>query len=201
MSIGSKTIADLYLPEANSKKIEWMDRFQRESAIDEFTANSLAALYQFDISDLLPSVCVPTIVIHRQKERTISFRQGIELAASIPNARFVSLDGNIHAPWLGDTDSVLQAISDFLGDPNVLKNSRLLLSVLFTDIVDSSQRAVELGERRWGELLEGHHELVRRELTRFQGREIDTAGDGFFATFGRPAKAVQCAYAISDVGQ
>lgn len=197
--IGSKTIADIYLPEANSKKIEWMDRFQRESATAEFTANSLAALYQFDISDLLPSIHVPTIVIHRQKERTIPFRQGMELAASIPNARFIPLDGNIHAPWLGDTDSVLEAISDFLGDPYVPENNRLLLTVLFTDIVGSSQRAVELGDRRWQDLLERHHELVRRELTRFQGREIDTAGDGFFATFGRPAKAVQCACAISGI--
>jgi len=198
--IGSKTIADIYLPEANSKKIEWMDRFQRESATAEFTANSLTALYQFDISDLLPSVRIPTIVIHRQKERTIPFRQGMELAASIPNAQFVPLDGNIHAPWLGDTDSVLEAISDFLGDPYVPKNNRLLLTVLFTDIVGSSQHALELGDLRWQDLLERHNELVRRELTRFEGREIDAAGDGFFATFGRPAKAVQCACAISDVG-
>jgi class 3 adenylate cyclase len=125
----------------------------------------------------------------------------MELAASIPNAQFVPLDGNIHAPWLGDTDSVLAATSDFLGDPYVPKDNRLLLTVLFTDIVGSSQRAVELGDLRWQDLLERHNELVRRELTRFQGREIDAAGDGFFATFGRPAKAVQCACAISDVVQ
>jgi class 3 adenylate cyclase len=199
--IGSKTLADIYLPEADSKKIEWFDRFQRESTTAEFTANSLAAVYQLDISDLLSGVCVPTVVIHRQKDRTMPFRQGRELAASIPNARFVSLGGSIHAPWLGDTDSVLRAISEFLGDPFAPEDGRLLLTVLLTDIVNSTQRAAELGDRRWRELLERHHELVRRELTKFQGQEIDAAGDGFFATFDRPARAIQCACAISEIVQ
>jgi class 3 adenylate cyclase len=196
--LGSKTLADIYLPGADSKKIKWFDRFQRESATGEFTADSLIAVYQLDVVDLLSGVRVPTVVIHRQKDRIMPFSQGRELAASIPNARFVSLEGNIHAPWFGDTDSVMRAISESLGDPFTPEDGRLLLTVLFTDIVGSTQRAAELGDRRWRELLDHHHELVRREFSRFQGREIDAAGDGFFATFDRPAKAIQCASAISD---
>ena len=107
---GRATVLMVYLPGADSKKIKWFDRFQRESATAEFTADSLAAVYQLDVVDLLSSVCVPTVVIHRQKERVMPFRQGRELAASIPNARFVPLEGNIHAPWLGDRESVLQTI-------------------------------------------------------------------------------------------
>jgi class 3 adenylate cyclase len=199
--IGSKTLADIHLPEADSKQIEWFDRFQRESATAEFTADSMAAVYRLDVADLLPSVSVPTIVIHRQKDRAMPFRQGMELAASIPNARFVSFGGSIHAPWMGDTDSVLRAISEFLGDPFAPEDGRQLLAVLFTDIVSSTQRAAELGDRRWRELLERYHELVRKELVRFQGREIDAAGDGFFATFDRPARAIHCARAINDAVQ
>jgi pimeloyl-ACP methyl ester carboxylesterase len=169
--LGSKTLADIYLPGADSKKIKWFDRFQRESATAEFTADSLIAVYQLDVVDLLSGVRIPTVVIHRQKDRIMPFSQGRELAARIPNARFVSLEGNIHAPWLGDSDSVMRIISESLGDP-------------FTP--------------DWRELLDHHHELVRREFSRFQGQEIDAAGDGFFATFDRPAKAIQCASAISD---
>ena len=197
--LGSKTLADIYMPGADSKKIKWLDRFQRESATAEVTADSLAAVYQLDVVDLLPSVCVPTVVIHRQKERVMPFRQGRELAASIPNARFVSLGGNIHAPWLGDTDSVLRAVCESLSDPFASEDGRQLFTFLFTDIVGSTQRAAELGDRHWRELLERHHALVRREFARFQGREIDATGDGFFATFERPAKAIQCARAINNM--
>jgi class 3 adenylate cyclase len=196
--LGSKTLADIYLPGADSKKIKWFDRFQRESATAEFTADSLIAVYQLDVVDLLSGVRIPTVVIHRQKDRIMPFSQGRELAARIPNARFVSLEGNIHAPWLGDSDSVMRIISESLGDPFTPEDGRRLLTVLFTDIVGSTQRAAELGDRRWRELLDHHHELVRREFSRFQGQEIDAAGDGFFATFDRPAKAIQCASAISD---
>jgi class 3 adenylate cyclase len=150
------------------------------------------------VLNLLPSIRVPTLVIHRQKDRAVPARQGREIAASIPNARFVPLDGNIHFPWLGDTDSVVRAISEFLGDPVCTENGRRLITVLFTDIVGSTERAAELGDRAWRGLLERHNALVQRELTRFQGREIDAAGDGFLATFDRPARAIQCACTISD---
>ena len=196
--LGSKALTNIYLPGADSKKIKWFDRFQRESATAEFTTDSLIAVYKLDVVDLLSDIRVPTVVIHRQKDRVMPFSQGRELAARIPNARFVSLEGNIHVPWLGDTDSVMRVISESLGDPFTQEDSRLLLTVLFTDIVGSTQRAAELGDGRWRELLDLHHKLVRREFSRFHGQEIDAAGDGFFATFDRPAKAIQCASAIND---
>ena len=115
--LGSKTLTDIYLPDADSKKAKWLTRFQRTSASAEFTANSLAAVYQLNVIDLLPEITVPTVVIHRKKDRVMPFQQGRVLAASIPGARFVPLEGNTHVPWLGDTESVLQNIFEFLGDP------------------------------------------------------------------------------------
>lgn len=198
--MGSKFLFDLFVPEADRSgaAVEWYTEYQRKCASPDMAADLLAAMYSWDVVKLLPSIRVPTLVIHRRKDRAVPARQGREIAASIPNARFVPLDGNIHFPWMGDTDSVLRAISDFLGDPVTTENGRRLVTVLFTDIVGSTERAAELGDRAWRELLERHHALVRNEFTMFQGREIDAAGDGFFATFDRPATAIQCALAISD---
>lgn len=121
------------------------------------------------------------------------------MAERIPGAKLVELSGPDHVPWLSDAEVVGDEIEEFLtGARRGPEPDRVLATVLFTDIVGASERAASIGDRRWRDLLESHHTLIRRELTRFRGREIDTAGDGFLATFDGPARAVRCARAISD---
>jgi len=121
------------------------------------------------------------------------------IAGQIAGAKYVELPGDDHLVWIGDTDALLDEVEEFLtGVRPRPEPDRLLATVLFTDIVGSTEKAAALGDRRWRELLEEHHGLVRRELDRFRGREIDTAGDGFFASFDGPARAVRCACAIRE---
>lgn len=121
------------------------------------------------------------------------------MAERIPGAKLVELPGVDHLPWVGDREAILDEVQQFLtGARQVVEADRVLATVLFTDIVGSTQKAVALGDRRWRGLLEEHHGLVRTELTRFRGREIDTAGDGFLASFDAPARAIRCACAIRD---
>ena len=121
------------------------------------------------------------------------------MAQHIPGAKLVELPGADHVPWLADAEAVVDEVEEFLtGVRHGLEPDRVLATVLFTDIVGATERAARLGDRRWRDLLESHHALIRRELNRFRGREIDTAGDGFLATFDGPARAVRCARAISE---
>ena len=154
---------------------------------------------QIDIRLVLPTIRVPTLVIHRTGDRDANVEEGRWLAARIPGARFVELLGDDHLPWVGDQDAILDEIQEFLtGIRQSPELDRALATVLFTDIVGSTELAARLGDRAWQALLEQHHALVRRELDRFRGREVDTAGDGFFATFDGPARASRCACSIRD---
>jgi class 3 adenylate cyclase len=153
-----------------------------------------------DVRDILPLVQVPTLVLHRRDDEVYFVDEGRYLADRIPGARFAELDGADHLPGDGDTDAVIGSIDGFLRSlrDEEAEFDRVLASVLFTDIVGSTEKASELGDRRWRELVERHHAAVRAMLTRYRGTEIDTAGDGFFATFDGPARAVRCACAIID---
>jgi class 3 adenylate cyclase len=152
-----------------------------------------------DVRAVLPTIRVPTLVIHRSGDRDASVEEGRWIAAQIPGARFVELPGQDHLPWTEDQDVLLDEVEEFLtGARTAHEPDRVLATILFTDLVGSTERAAELGDRRWHELLAAHHTLVRRELERFRGREIDTAGDGFLATFDGPARAIRAACAIRD---
>jgi len=155
-------------------------------------------LGEIDVRCVLQSVAVPTLVLHAEGD-VFPLEISRYLAEHIPGARWVELKGLDHYPWFGSVDPVVAEIEEFLTgvrpQPEV---DRVLATLLFTDIVDSTIRAGEMGDRRWRELLERHHAVVRRELQRFRGREVDTAGDGFLATFDGPARAVRCAAAIRD---
>jgi class 3 adenylate cyclase len=154
---------------------------------------------EIDVRSVLGSVHIPTLVLHRTGDRAFPVEAGRFLAERIAGARFVELHGDDHLPWVGDTDAVLGEIEEFLtGVRSSSTHDRFLATVLFTDIVGSTQRAAELGDGAWGDLLIAHNRRVREQLARFQGREIDTAGDGFLATFDGPARAVRCAAAIID---
>jgi len=154
---------------------------------------------QHDIRHILPSITVPTLVLHRVDDRDVKVEEGRWIAAQIPDAKYVELSGDSHTLWGGNTDEVVDELEEFFtGARRGPEPDRVLATVLFTDIVGSTQKAVELGDRRWRELLAGHDAIVRRQLERYRGREVDTAGDGFFATFDGPARAVRCATSIRD---
>lgn len=157
---------------------------------------------EVDTRNVLPTIRVPTLCLHHTGDRDANVEEGRWIASRIPGARFVELPGEDHIPWVGDSDRVLDEIEGFLtGRTAVAEADTVLATVLFTDIVGSSSRAAEMGDVRWSELLQAHHDAVRRELERFRGREVDTAGDGFLAVFDGPARAVRAACAIRDALQ
>jgi class 3 adenylate cyclase len=154
---------------------------------------------EVDLIDLLPSIRVPTLVLHRTDDPVEPIESGRLLAERIPEATLVELPGDDALPWGGEADAVVDEIEGFLtGDRGARPTDRRLATVLFTDIVGSTGTAARLGDADWRKLLDAHHERVRAELQRHRGVEIDTAGDGFFATFDGPARAVECARSIAE---
>jgi pimeloyl-ACP methyl ester carboxylesterase len=154
---------------------------------------------ELDVRHVLPTLRAPTLVLHRSGDRVVPIERGREVSAAIPGARFVELPGADHYPYFQGVDEFVAEVERFVrGLAEEAAFDRVLSTVLFTDIVRSTERAVELGDRRWRELLEAHHAVVRAHLGRFRGREVDTAGDGFFAAFDGPARAVRCARAIVE---
>jgi class 3 adenylate cyclase len=154
---------------------------------------------EIDVRDVAPSIHVSTLVMHTRRDPVVPFEQGRWLAETIPDARFVELAGQDHAPWFDTADEVVGEIREFLtGFREPVEPDQVLATVLFTDIVGSTDRARELGDRRWRDLLEQHHTAVRTILARYRGREIDTAGDGFLASFDGPARGIRCAIAVLD---
>jgi class 3 adenylate cyclase len=168
---------------------------------------TLAALHrmnrEIDIRHVLPAVRVPTLVLHGSEDTVVPLEVARYMALRIPAARLVELPGVGHLAF-GRGDVVADEIERFVtevwesGGWEESEPERALATVLFTDIVGSTAKAADLGDRRWRELLEEHHALIRRQLVRFRGRELDTAGDGFFASFDGPARAIRCACAITD---
>ena len=157
-----------------------------------------AALSAVDVRDILGSVRVPTLVLHRKGD-AIPVEFGRELAAKIPGARLVELDGVDHYPAVGDIESITDEVEEFLtGQRHEHPADRVLATVLFTDIVDSTKRAAQLGDRAWRELLERHDEITRDEITHSQGRVVKHTGDGFLATFDGPTRAVRCATTLAE---
>ena len=154
---------------------------------------------QIDIRHVLPTIRVPTLVMHRTGDRDARIEEGRWIAAHVPGSRLVEFPGEDHLPWVGDADAIVDELQEFLTGVRPAPDAdRMLATVLFTDICGATGHAVRLGDRAWRELLMQHHALVRAELARFRGVEVDTAGDGFYATFDGPARGVRCAAAIRD---
>jgi class 3 adenylate cyclase len=171
----------------------------RRSASPGAAADLLRMNTEIDVRAVLPSIRVPTLVLHRREDRDALVEEGRWIASQIPGATFVELPGGDHIFWAGDTDSVLTEIEAFLtGVRPQPEPERVLATMLFTDVVASTETAARLGDRRWRELLEGHRADVRSALGRWRGEEIDTAGDGFFALFDGPARAVRCAISVRE---
>jgi class 3 adenylate cyclase len=155
---------------------------------------------EIDISGVLSAIRVPTLVIHRTGDTAVSVEGGRFLAQHIPQARLAEFSGADHLPYIGEnTDDIIDEIEEFVtGSRHAVEADRILTTVMLTDIVDSTKRASELGDRRWRALLVQHDDLVRQEISRLRGREVKALGDGFLATFDGPARAVRCAAAIAQ---
>ena len=179
---------------------QWWGRFERLGASPAGVTALMRMNSQIDISNIVPTIRVPTLVIHRTEDVTINVEGGRYLAKHIPGARYIELPGKDHPPWIGDNaDEIADAIEEFLtGSRGPVTVDRVLATVLFTDIVGSTEKAAVLGDRRWRDLLDNHHATIRRNLSRFRGHEIKTTGDGFLATFDGPARGVRCACAIAE---
>ncbi len=198
---GQGGLMNLFLPSfADDQRARRLwTRYQRMGGSPGTARALMEANAQIDVRDVLPHVQIPTLVVHRTGERVLSVTHGRYLAEHIPGAQFLEQPGDDHLPWLGDADGVLDAIEEFVtGSRHQVDEDRILATVLFTDIVDSTRRAAELGDRRWGELLDAHDEIGVREVERFRGRRVKTLGDGMLAVFEGPARGVHCAEAFRD---
>jgi pimeloyl-ACP methyl ester carboxylesterase/class 3 adenylate cyclase len=193
-----RTLA-LMAPSADSER----DRvgrgvFERSAATPQMAKTLIEMAVETDVRELLPSIRVPTLVLHRQEEH-IPVECAHYLAEHIPGARLVVLPGQDHIPFYGDAEGYAEEIEEFLtGARSALPSDRILTTVMFTDIVGSTKRAAALGDARWRELVHRHDELMRAQLERHRGREVKTMGDGFLATFDGPARGIRCARAIAD---
>jgi class 3 adenylate cyclase len=190
-------------PSATDEQRRAFARVMRFSVSPGSAAAYLRMNLDVDIREVLPLIRVPTLVIQRTELTGLDPRNGRYLAEHIPRARLVELPGRDFAPQLGDTDRLFAELEGFVlevveGEGWEAEPDRILATVLLTDIVGSTERAATLGDRAWRELLQKHHETVRSQLARFRGQEMDTAGDGFFATFDGPARAIRCALATRD---
>jgi class 3 adenylate cyclase len=181
----------------------WFARLQRLAASPSDARILLNAAADLDVRDTLPRVRVPTLVMHRSRDSAWDPRHSRYLAEHIPGARHIELEGVDSLPFVGDSDAIVEEIEEFLtGERGGGELARALLTVMFTDIVDATARAAELGDGRWRDLLARHDAEVRKELQRFEGREVKTVGDGFLATFaGPPSRALRCALAITDAAR
>src|SRR5512132_2796676 len=184
---------------ADPSFLAWWRMFYLSAVTPPEAYDFVALLARVDIRRFLGAVRVPTLLLHRTADPWIDVHTSRYMAERIPGARLVELAGDDHLPFLGDQDRVVALTQEFLtGTLPVPDPDRVLATVLFTDIVDSTRLATQLGDRRWRDLLSTHDAAVRRELERFRGREVDTAGDGFLAAFDGPARAVRCALSAGD---
>ena len=185
-------------PRADAELVRWFQHRARASASPGAARDLILMNSQIDVRHVLPTITAPTLVIHRRGDHDSRFEEGRYIAEHVPGAKFVLLDGDDHVPFV-NPDQIVDEVEEFLtGVRPVHEPDRQLATIVFTDIVGSTQQAVQLGDARWGELLDRHHRIVRGELARYRGREVDTAGDGFLATFDGPARAVRFAVGAAE---
>jgi class 3 adenylate cyclase len=186
--------------ESDERLVAWFASYMRKSASPGAAVALERMNREINATQALPSIHVPTLVIGKEGDLDFGIDQVRDTASRIAGAKLVELPGSEHLPWVGTPDAILDEVERFvvaLGEVEA-ELDRALATVLFTDLTGSTEKAAELGDRRWKTLVEEHHRLVRGQLARYRGVEVDTAGDGFFATFDGPARAVRCAKSIVD---
>jgi pimeloyl-ACP methyl ester carboxylesterase len=177
--------------------LQWWRMYSLSAMTAPEAYDTVMALGAVDIRRLLASIRVPTLLLHRSGDQFVDVRTSRYMAERIPGARLVELPGDDHLPFFGDQDAVVALTQEFLtGALPAADPDRMLATILFTDIVDSTRLATELGDRRWHRTLDQHNAVVREQLARFRGREVKTTGDGFLASFDGPARAIRAAHAI-----
>ncbi len=185
------------LADDEAARAQW-GRLQVQSASPHDAIAFMRMAFDIDVRHVVPSVAAPTLILHRTDDNVCNVGNARWLHRNIEGSRYLELPGADHVPWV-DGDEFLDEIQEFLtGVREPAEPERMLATVLFTDIVGSTDHALELGDRRWRDKLEQHNAVIRRALARYRGREIDTAGDGFFATFDGPARAIRCARSVVD---
>ena len=203
----SDSLLDMRAPSVvgDERFTRWWTRYLRMSASPGAAVAMTRANNEIDIRHVLPSVTVPTLIVHAKGDRTCEIGHGRFLAENISGARFVEIESDDHLPWLKGADTILRVVQEFLtGNRPADASDRVLSTIMFTDIVGSTRIAVERGDRDWGDLRDAHDSVVRQELAAFNGKEINTTGDGFVMAFDGPARAVRCAEAlgaaVGDIG-
>lgn len=216
--VGSKALADIFLPGADAKQAQALAKFQRESCTPEVAAKLLELAYQLDVGDLLPGIDVPTLILHREGDKVSSIVHGRQLAAEIPNSRFKVLKGDIHLAWYGDSNEVIEEIFHFLGlgeskEPfpgdaydELLKDtvepsdedSEFVeqATIVFSDIVSSTDLVNRLGDASARDIFLKHDKIVRAQIKKHSGRELQNLGDGFMLSFESATAAIKCACEI-----
>ena len=175
----------------------WWGKFERHSVRPAAVAPIFQTIAATDVRAILPAIRVPTLILHRRGDRLIDVNNGRYLAAHIPHARYVELPGDDHMYFTGDADALLDEIEEFVtGSRGVHDPDRILATVMFTDIVRSTEHAARLGDRRWHDLIAHHDRLIQDHISVYRGRSIRTTGDGVFAAFDGPARAIRCAVAV-----
>jgi len=177
----------------------WLARFFRSSASKSDALALFRTALDMDLRAILPAISAPTLVLQSTRDLTTPLESGRDFARRIPGSELVEIDSDDHSPWASCSEAILHEVEKFLGEASSTRViDRVLVTVLFTDIVDSTRLAAELGDLKWSDLLEEHHKKIRHELEIFRGHEVKTTGDGFHATFDGPARSVQCATAIRE---
>jgi pimeloyl-ACP methyl ester carboxylesterase len=183
----------------NASMKSWWARYQRLAASPGAAVRLLQSAFETDARSVLPAITVPVLVLHRAGDPFTGPEHGRYLAERVPGAKFVELSGVDHLFFAEDMDRLLSEIQEFLtGVPEAREPDRVLVTVMFVDIVGSTEHLTRLGDRQWRDVLDRYYAIARRQLVRFRGREIATAGDGLFATFDGPARAIRCARTIAD---
>jgi len=186
-------------PNASARDMQWFANFCRMAASPGAALTLLKMNFEIDVRSVLPTIRVPTLILHRVGDQRVNVGGARYTAERIPGAKYVELPGDDHIWWYGDTDALVDEVEEFLtGTHHTPEPDRVLATVLFTDIVGSTEHAARLGDRRWREMLADHDRLVRTHLERSRGREVKHTGDGFLATFDGPARAIRCASMICD---
>lgn len=213
--LGSKTIADIFHPNANTKELKSLAKFQRESSSPEIAAKVLELAYSFDVTELLSGIKIPTLILHREGDKVITIDHGRQLAVEIPNAQFKLLKGEIHPWWYGETDEIINEIAEFVGrrksadsvrdispvstirhpDEDMGDGTEIVeqATIVFSDIVSSTDLVTHLGDAAARNIFLKHDQIVRGQLRKYEGRELQNLGDGFMLSFESASAAIKCA--------
>jgi len=209
--LGSKAIADIFIPEAKTEELQSLAELQRLSSDPEIAARLLELCYSIDVTETLSDIQIPTLILHREEDKSISIRNGRQLASEIPDALFKILNGAAHPPWYGESQQIIEEILEFLGkgetpgqfdetETFAAEDSEIVeqATIVFTDIVSSTDLVTKVGDASARDLFLKHDKIVRNQLKKYGGKELQNLGDGFMLTFASATDAINCACKIQQ---